>query len=343
MRGVTEEASDNVSEPDRQVSACWSRQLSPFSIEAQTSSIEEQIQIVSQNYIKGAVCEAIRDCSFCVTVADPRLDDSVLIAVSDGFETMSGYEAEEIVGRNCRFLSKGCEVSQSDRDGLREACRTGAPFATILENVRKTGERFKNHVDVRGLTVAHNLRTGEDLWYLIGIQLDVTEMDEDTHQHKLIQVARRIRQTLVQQLGELGVSVALACGRCIQFSIEGSESTQQHHGSTWTLCREAQWRPRVDQYVASLDGRSGASLDSLPSMDDGFSDLGWALASKNPTMESLPELDEMKESTDAPDLHSNAHDSGGLTLAPRTAALGTVVFLGVAVTLCSLRRIRGKG
>ena len=39
-----------------------------------------------------------------LTLADPRLDDCPLVGVNDVFCEISGYDAEAILGRNCRFL-----------------------------------------------------------------------------------------------------------------------------------------------------------------------------------------------------------------------------------------------
>lgn len=55
-----------------------------------------------------------QDCKFCVTVANPQADDSPLIAVSEEFETMTGYSRSEILGVNCRFLNQGVDMNPQD-------------------------------------------------------------------------------------------------------------------------------------------------------------------------------------------------------------------------------------
>ena len=42
------------------------------------------------------------DVSFCVT--DPDQNDCPIIFASDGFCRFTGYDAQEIEGKNCRFL-----------------------------------------------------------------------------------------------------------------------------------------------------------------------------------------------------------------------------------------------
>ena len=54
------------------------------------------------------------ECKFCVTVANPQGEDFPLIAVSEEFETMTGYTRNEIIGENCRFLNQGVDMNPQD-------------------------------------------------------------------------------------------------------------------------------------------------------------------------------------------------------------------------------------
>ena len=56
--------------------------------------------------------ESLLGLTFSLTIADPRLPDCPLIGCSAGFATLCGYEMEEIVGRNCRFLLDPVPVEQ---------------------------------------------------------------------------------------------------------------------------------------------------------------------------------------------------------------------------------------
>ena len=49
-----------------------------------------------------------------VTVADCSLPDMPLIYVNRAFETLTGYSAQEALGKNCRFLHAG----DPEQDGL---------------------------------------------------------------------------------------------------------------------------------------------------------------------------------------------------------------------------------
>merc|ERR1712226_1754829 len=126
--------------------------------------------------LETAICTAVSQVSSSICVSDPTALDCELIAVSEGFLQLSGYTREEVLGENCRFLSKGCPSSPEQRQRLRGAVATGAPFVAVLVNRRKSGEPFLNLLDLRGLVLGRHRGTGEELWVLLAMQMDVTEM-----------------------------------------------------------------------------------------------------------------------------------------------------------------------
>ncbi|CAK0809209.1 unnamed protein product, partial [Prorocentrum cordatum] len=143
------------------------------------SAIDDMVsEVVNSALIKQAIRSVVAECTFCVTIADPRGEDTPLIAVSEAFESMTGFSRHEILGVNCRFLNYACDISPMDLMALRVASVTGAPFVALLPNRRKSGELFVNLLDLRGLRVAQDTETGEYIWFLIGIQADVTDIAE---------------------------------------------------------------------------------------------------------------------------------------------------------------------
>mmetsp|Transcript_118497 Transcript_118497/g.335147 ORF Transcript_118497/g.335147 Transcript_118497/m.335147 type:complete len:273 (+) Transcript_118497:61-879(+) len=130
--------------------------------------------IDAQNLIR----DVAKECRFGLTVSCPTIKDNTLVAVSPEFEAMTGYFSAELVGKGFRHLTQGCDIEPMAKVGMRLAHATGAAFKAQVLNRRKTGEKFFNLVELRGLTVGHDADTGEDLWYIVGIQADVTELDE---------------------------------------------------------------------------------------------------------------------------------------------------------------------
>jgi len=167
-------------------------------------------QAIDSFRLQAILAEAVKECNFCVTIGDPRLDDCPLIIVSDQFEIMTGYSKEELVGRNCRILGKDCPINQQDTFDLRQACATGQPFTGVLLNRTKSGRLFQNLVDLRGMTVAANPHSGQKLWFVVGIQADVTHVAEDemppSHFAALQSLVGTIRDKISTELSTFAVS-----------------------------------------------------------------------------------------------------------------------------------------
>jgi len=139
--------------------------------------------------------EKLAKLEFSLTIADPRLDGCPLIGCSVGFGTLCGYEMNEIVGRNCRFLVDPVPqelVNRKMRDRSREFCEAvrdgkhhdivypplepwmpvGVPgeIFCVQMNARKDGSLFRNMFHL----VAVEL---DDQPYILGLQ---TELLQDT-------------------------------------------------------------------------------------------------------------------------------------------------------------------
>ncbi|KAH8198018.1 hypothetical protein TruAng_007793 [Truncatella angustata] len=90
--------------------------------------------------------------SFVVT--DMWQPDMPIIYASYGFETMTGYSREEVLGRNCRFLQsrKGDVKPGASREfvssasvyELKEKIALGQEVQHVIMNFRKSGEPLKN-------------------------------------------------------------------------------------------------------------------------------------------------------------------------------------------------------
>jgi len=204
------------------------------------TNIKEAIQDAVEHGTSWAA--AVEHGNFCVSIADPRADDMPLIAVSKKFETITGYYASEVLGKNCRFLNAGCSCDPMNLANLRAACKSGAPFTAILENRRKSGELFLNLLDMRGLTVARS-PTGEDLWFLVAIQVDVTHaemLDVQANLSEIRAITSGIRQGLAEELRALAVAGALQCS----FEVSDSQLCEASGDSTnvWGLLPTPTWR-----------------------------------------------------------------------------------------------------
>ncbi|MDX1800316.1 MAG: EAL domain-containing protein [Marinobacter sp.] len=103
-----------------------------------------------------------------ITVADAQLPDTPLIRVNPAYELLTGYPADEIVGRNCRFL-QGSETNQPGLVEVRKALRDGTDAEVVLRNFRKDGTPFWNRLKLCAVRNQSGTVT-----HFVGIQTDVT-------------------------------------------------------------------------------------------------------------------------------------------------------------------------
>jgi diguanylate cyclase (GGDEF)-like protein/PAS domain S-box-containing protein len=111
-----------------------------------------------------------------ISISDARAPDMPLIYVNPAFERMTGYTADEVYGRNCRFLQSG-DTDQPDIDRMREALRKREDARVILKNYRRNGTLFWNE-----LYLSPIFDEAGQLTHYVGIQNDVTERVESREQ-----------------------------------------------------------------------------------------------------------------------------------------------------------------
>jgi len=107
-----------------------------------------------------------------ITIADARLPDRPLIYVNEGFERLTGYRREEILGRNCRLL-QGPSPHQDTVDEIRRALAEERECMVEIRNFRKDGSPFWNRLSITPVRDGSGTVT-----HFIGVQSDVTERRE---------------------------------------------------------------------------------------------------------------------------------------------------------------------
>ncbi|WP_344701456.1 PAS domain S-box protein [Halomonas cibimaris] len=123
--------------------------------------------------ISPALLERIVDASEDgIVVAEQEGDENILIYVNKGFERLTGYSADEILYRDCRFL-QGDDRDQEALDAIRRALKQGLPSRQVLRNYKKDGTMFYNE-----LSITPVFDEADNLMYYIGVQKDVTDRVE---------------------------------------------------------------------------------------------------------------------------------------------------------------------
>lgn len=105
-------------------------------------------------------------------ITNPRLDDNPIVACNDPFLRLTGYSRDEVLGRNCRFLS-GADTDARATRTLRSGIRDGRPVLVEVLNYRKDGSPFRNSVMIAPLF-------GPDgrLEYFLGSQAEIVEEED---------------------------------------------------------------------------------------------------------------------------------------------------------------------
>ncbi|TAY71665.1 PAS domain-containing protein [Rhizobium leguminosarum] len=104
-----------------------------------------------------------------MVVTDARKPDLPIVLANKAFLELTGYEAQEVLGRNCRFL-EGPATSPIAVAEIRSAIAGEREVSVEVLNYKKSGEQFWNRLH---LSPIH----GDDgrILYFFGSQIDMTE------------------------------------------------------------------------------------------------------------------------------------------------------------------------
>lgn len=100
-------------------------------------------------------------------ISDPRLPDNPIVACNAAFCELTGYPPEEVVGRNCRFLS-GPATEPWLTEEIRRGVRQHRPVLVEILNYKRSGQPFRNAV-----LVAPIYDEQDALLYFLGSQVEI--------------------------------------------------------------------------------------------------------------------------------------------------------------------------
>lgn len=139
---------------------------------AQTAAVRH----IAESELPQTMVRAVAGAAQSISIADCQTTDWPLVYVNTAFETLTGYPADEILGRNCRFL-QGADTGTPQAVAIHRALAAGAEIKTVLRNFRKDGTPFWNELHLAAVRDA----AGEVTHY-IGYQADVSERVEREQQ-----------------------------------------------------------------------------------------------------------------------------------------------------------------
>jgi len=82
-----------------------------------------------------------------VVLVDALAEDHPVVYVNPGFESLTGYSAHELLGKNLRRL-QGDDREQDARHRLRDSLKQGESCRVLLRNYRKDGSLFWNELTI---------------------------------------------------------------------------------------------------------------------------------------------------------------------------------------------------
>ncbi|RYZ89124.1 MAG: PAS domain-containing protein, partial [Proteobacteria bacterium] len=145
---------------------------------------------MNRNRVNQLLQAALNATSNGVLITDNNQEDNPIIYVNAGFEQMTGYETDDIIGHNCRFL-QGKDTAESDVDRLREAVQAGEAIRIELLNYKKDGTPFWNELSIAPVKNNEGMVT-----HFIGVQADVTDRKEKEKAQRAQLMAESIVDTV---------------------------------------------------------------------------------------------------------------------------------------------------
>jgi PAS domain S-box-containing protein len=168
------------------------------------------------------------------TITDPRAPDNPLVWVNPSFTRVTGYEHDEVVGRNCRFL-QGPATDPAAVEAIRAAIADRRTVTTTLLNYRKDGSVFWNQ-----LSISPVFDGSGALVSFVGAQTDVTERVRVEHEREAAFAA--------EQAARREAELARAIAEQAQADAERAQADAERAQSRLGLMAEA-----TSALIATLD------------------------------------------------------------------------------------------
>tara|TARA_Y100001933_G_scaffold265265_1_gene338773 strand:- start:39827 stop:41863 length:2037 start_codon:yes stop_codon:yes gene_type:complete len=153
------------------------------------TDITEHAQTLEDLHLRNS---AVQSAPHGIAITQCAEQDFAVVYVNPGFEKMTGYASEEIVGRNMRFLHRH-DKDQPGLVALRDAITNGYQVEVTLRNYRKDGTQYWVELVVTPIRNAQDQVT-----HFVSIQTDVTERIQANERQQLMvhELDHRVKNVL---------------------------------------------------------------------------------------------------------------------------------------------------
>lgn len=134
-----------------------------------TRDVTEREQAKAALYLRD---HAIASTSEGITISDPLQPGNPLIYVNSGFERLTGWPREEVLGRSCRYL-QGPDTDPAAVAAIKQAMAEERHGVVEILNYRRDGTPFWNLLSI---TPVRN--SAGNVTNYIGVQVDITKRKE---------------------------------------------------------------------------------------------------------------------------------------------------------------------
>jgi PAS domain S-box-containing protein len=149
--------------------------------------------------------QAMAQTRMAVCLTDPNLPDDPIVFCNEAFEHLTGYDSDEILGRNCRFL-QGPETDREQVARIRAAIKTEEVTIVEILNYRKDGTKFWN-----ALHLGPIYNEDGSVKYFFGSQWDVSDIHlaraEERHAKEMArEVSHRLKNVFAVIAGIVNIT-----------------------------------------------------------------------------------------------------------------------------------------
>jgi len=183
-----------------------------------------------------ALADMIAASPIAAVVSNPRLADNPIIDCNQAFVALTGYSRDEVIGRNCRFLT-GPATERELTAQLGSGIAARRPVMVEILNYKKDGTPFRNAV-----MVAPIFGPNGDLEYFLGSQVEVAQANAAGDGARRMEAEKRLEALTSRQRETL---VRMASGKAnkqIAFELNISERTVKMHVAAVLLALNARTR-----------------------------------------------------------------------------------------------------